>query len=273
MFAKLRRGIPGLCLLLLLAAPCLARAEQPVARVVTLFGYAPYCFTIPALKSVHRELLTPGEDSLHFQGYSWDIIREALHRAGFSIELSVAPWKRAYRATMQGEYDLLFPATKTPSREKIFTFGKVPVNDSRALLYVRKDSTLEWAGLDRLPFMNVAVQRGFSYGDEWEAIQPDQLRKYEVNSIELGFGMLLSGRVQAFAGYEANWDYVARQMEITDQLRKLPVFHNGLEYAIARRSDPQACLKLRALDRSMREMLEDGTIRDLRVKWKLAPLE
>lgn len=271
MVAKLRWAALGLCLLLLFVAPCAASSGQPVIRVVTLFGYAPYCFTVPEKKGVAKELLPPGKDSLHFRGYSWDILREALHRAGFTIELSVVPWKRAYRAILHDEYDLLFPATRTPSRELLFTFGKIPVNDSRALLYVRRDSPLEWEGLQKLPFMDVAVQRGFSYGDEWENLSLEQLRKYEVNSIQLGFAMLLSGRVQAFAGYEANWDYVARSMEITDKIRKLPVFHNGLEYAIVRKNNPQARTKLQELNRSMKEMLESGRVDELRAKWQLTP--
>lgn len=248
-------------------------ATQRVVRLVSLFGYAPYCFTIPAHQSISGEQLKPGEDSLYFSGYSWDVMREAFHGAGYTIELYVLPWKRGYRAIQLGEYDMLFPATKTPSREMIFDFGAVPVNDSRALFYVRKDSPMRWEGLDKLPYMSVGVQRGFSYGDEWDALSPEDVRKYEVDSIRLGFAMLLSGRLDAFAGYEANWDFVARRMEITDKLRKLPVFHNGREYAIIPKKATQAREALDVLNERMQEMDDNGRLAVLREKWELPPLD
>ncbi|GAB7023723.1 hypothetical protein JCM12178A_22810 [Salidesulfovibrio brasiliensis] len=249
------------------------QGDTPLSvRVVTLYGYAPYCFTTPPETHILSERLAPSEDSRMFRGYSWDVMREALHGAGYTIHLTVVPWKRAYSGILHGEHDILFPATPSTKRKRFFSFGNVPVNDSRALLYVRHGNRIEWTGLDGLDNMDIAVERGFSYGDDWDELDPDKVRKIPVNSIEQGFAMLLKGRVDAFAGYEANWDFVARRLGIGDKLSKLPVFNEGREYAVALKDNADAIRVLRILDARLKAMQQQGRIDALRRKWQLTPL-
>lgn len=243
--------------------------QKPAIRLVTLYGYAPYCFTTPPETYVVSEIILPGKDSQYLKGYSWDVVREALHRAGYTLELTVVPWKRAYSGITHGEYDILFPATQNEKRLKHFSFGKTPVNDSRALLYVRRDDPMHWNGLENLPNIEVAMLRGFTYGDAWDALGPEAIRKVSVNSIEQGFAMLLRGRVHAFAGYEANWDYVARRTGVSGSIRKLPVFNEGNEYPVALRTNTRAVQALRDLDASLKAMLQNGDIKRFREKWHL----
>lgn len=255
---------------LLLSLSTVEAGTRPeTVRVVTLYGYAPYCFTTPPGTNIHSDIIPPGMDSEVLHGYSWDVIREALHTAGYTISLSVLPWKRAFLGTLNGEHDILFPATRTPKRMEQFLFGTVPVNDSRALLYVTRDNTIQWQGLENLPPMDVAVQRGFSYGERFASLPPETIRRVPVDSITQGFSMLLSGRVDAFAGYEANWDLVLRENSQRSLVRKLPVFHDGKEYAIGGRRIPHVKTILEVIDSGIEEMKRKGHIQNLQRKWHL----
>lgn len=242
---------------------------EGTVRIVTLYGYAPYCFTVPAETNVISEHIPPGSHSATLRGYSWDIVRTAFHNAGYDIELTVMPWKRSLAAISHGEYDLLFPASPNSERRKRYAYGKIPINDARCRLYVRKESLIDWPGLENLPPITVAVQRGFNYGDRWEALPPDHVRKKPVDSIRQGFQMLLLGRVDAFAGYEANWDYAIQQLGIRGKVRKLPVFESTSEYAIAPRDAPDSLRVLKVLDEQLFRLFDSGRIDQLREEWSL----
>ncbi|MBF0201506.1 MAG: hypothetical protein HQK66_09380, partial [Desulfamplus sp.] len=69
-------------------------SSEKFVRVATLDEYPPYCFPRETKKGF-QETVPPGEDSVNLQGYSWDILRESFHAMGYTIHLSVYPWKRA----------------------------------------------------------------------------------------------------------------------------------------------------------------------------------
>lgn len=269
----LRKSLPALLattLVLVLATTIFA--ESPIrrtVRIVTLYGYAPYCFTVPPETNVISEHIPPGSHSATLRGYSWDIVRTAFHNAGYEIELTVMPWKRSLVAISNGEFDLLFPASPSSERKKRFAFGRIPINDVRCRLYVRTESLIDWNGLQGLPPITVAVQRGFNYGDRWENLPPGHVRKKPVDSIRQDFDMLLAGRVDAFAGYEANWDFAVQQLGIRRQVRKLPVFENTSEYAIALKNAPNSEHFLSVLNEQMFKMFDSGWIDHLREEWSL----
>lgn len=269
----LRKSLPALlAMTLIFATATVIFAESPnrrTVRIVTLYGYAPYCFTVPPETNVISERIPPGSHSATLRGYSWDIVRTAFHNAGYEIELTVMPWKRSLVAIHNGEFDLLFPASPNSERKRHFAFGRIPINDVRCRLYVRTDSLIDWHGLEGLPPITVAVQRGFNYGDSWENLPPDHLRKKSVDSIKQGFNMLLAGRVDAFAGYEANWDFAVQQLGIRRQVRKLPVFEHTSEYAIAPKSAPNSERILDVLNKQMFRLFDSGWVDQLREEWSL----
>jgi polar amino acid transport system substrate-binding protein len=263
--------------LLLLATVCLlafspahdTHAAGQVVHVVTLNGYAPYCFTYPPSRIVSGETIPPGKDSRYLQGYSWDVVRESLHSQGLTIVLNVAPWARAMAQLKEGKAELLFPAGENKIRRKLYAYSEMPVNTARMLIYTRSDSTLNWNGLKQLNNVTIAALRGFNYGDQWNELDPLRVNKYAVNTIRTGFKMLRAGHVDGFIGYEANWDHAIRALGWHGQFVKQPVFHEAKEYCITLLENVGAQSYLRDFDRGMEILKENGTLEVLRKRWDI----
>lgn len=128
---------------------------------------------------------------------------------GFSIELSVAPWARAFKSVLNGSVDILFPTGKNSERQKIFHYSEQPVNSSNFLIYVRKDYPLTWSGLESMRGLTIGTKRGFNYGDKW--IAATNISIIDINTISQGFRMLDYFRLDGFIGYETTWDYVLKK--------------------------------------------------------------
>lgn len=252
---------------------CEAYAEnsRPIAHVVTLFNYAPYCFTKPPQTNVLNEIIPQNEDSKHLRGYAWDVMREALHRAGYTIDLSVMPWIRAFSDIKNNEYDIIFPVTLSTHRKQFLRYSALPIIGTNLLLYVRKDNSLQWRGIENLPKMSIAHVRSYSYGDRWLKA-PGHVRKVPVERAHLCISMVAAGRVDACAGYEDNWDYLIRKMDLSSKLRKLPPFDTTGELAGSHKNNTHGRLILNDLDKEVAAMHASGRIDLIRRNWGLPPL-
>lgn len=257
---------------LLLIAPLPSHGEegQRLIRVATLYGFAPLCFTDPPDRAIFRELLPPGQNSAHLRGYSWDIVRESLHSAGYTIELSVAPWARVYDHTLRGEYDLLFPTSRSNNRQHIFYFSKHPVNMAESILYVLKESLLESNDFNKMQEIPIAARKGFYYGPVWENISPKHVRKVPLEGIEQGFSMLLAKRVDAFAGYQATWDRVAQKMGISEEIRRLPIFCRYGEFVVTPRNNSEGVQAIQTIDAHLVQMQKSGEVEVLKERWNVS---
>ena len=235
---------------------------EKTVTVATLEDYAPFCFKTGDSVKVR---IRPGEDTDNFEGYSWDILRESFHAAGYTVKISVTPWARAMAYLKMGECDILFPTGKNKERETIFDYSKEPVNQARFLVYVRAESPMEWQSLETLSGLTIGVKRGFNYGDTWK--NAGFICKYSVDTIRQGFRMLSQGRIDGFAGYEFNWDYVLRQEGWRDRYVKMPSFGSSAEYLVTLKSNPKGIKYLKAFDEGKRQLIRNGRYERIREKW------
>ena len=242
--------------------PSAALENKKTVTVATLEDYAPFCFKTGDCVKMR---IPPGEDTVNFEGYSWDILRESFHVAGYTVKLSVTPWARAMAYLKMGECDILFPTGKNKEREAIFDYSEEPVNQARFLVYVRAESSMEWQGLETLSGLTIGVKRGFNYGDTWK--NAGFIRKYSVNTIRQGFRMLSQRRIDGFAGYEFNWDYVLRQEGWRDRYVKMPSFDSSAEFLVALKSNPKGLQYLKAFDEGKRQLIKSGRYERIREKW------
>ncbi|GEM_PF-417750 len=244
-----------------------AHTVGKVIKVVTLHGYAPYCFTQPPALTIDNEVVAPGEDSQHLHGYSWDIVRESLHSQDLTILLTVVPWSRALTLLQEGKADMLFPAGTSSRRRSLYAYSKSTVTTARMLIYVRKDSKLQWNGLNALNNVTIATLRGATYGDQWDALDGFQVKKYPVNSIPIGLKMLRAGRVDGFAGYEANWDHFIHLLGWEGEFKKLPVFRISDEHCVAMHGNDDSRVFLELFDKGMREIKRTGKLKSIHNRW------
>ncbi|SHO53617.1 substrate-binding periplasmic protein [Desulfopila aestuarii] len=252
-----------LLILILLSMSSWSYCTDKVVTVATLGDYAPFCFSTNEQKTI--EFLPPGTDSEVLKGYSWDVLRESYHEMGYTIKLSVTPWKRALEYVKHGDIDVLFPAGKNTERQNIFYFSEEPVNQANFLIYVRSDNPIIWKGLETFKGQTIGVKRGFNYGDKWEAVT--DVNKFEIDRILQGFQMLYIKRLDGLLGYETNWDYILKQIGWEDKFKKLPIFDSTPEYLVALKNNPNAIEILKAYDIGKKQLIKNGQFNKLEEKW------
>jgi ABC-type amino acid transport substrate-binding protein len=179
--------------------------------------------------------------------------------------LIVTPWARAMKNLQDGTVDVLFPAGENTERQKQFYYSKEPVNRANFLIYVRKLDPIKWKGLQSLDGLNIGVKRGFNYGDKWKA--STHIQKQSVSTILQGFKMLDFKRLDGFAGYEINWDYVLRKANLENKYKKLPIFDYTNEYLIALKTNPRSIDILKAFDTGKQKLMANDKLHEIEKKW------
>lgn len=253
-----------LFLVLILPFSSPAVASEKIVNVATLDQYPPYCFPKKDKKSF-KEMIPPNSDSVNLQGYSWDILRESLHAMGYTIGLSVYPWKRAVYEIKSGMDDVIFPMIKTPEREKIFLFSKQSVDEANFLVYVPLDSPIKWQGLESLNGLTIGTMRGWNLGKKWD--NATDIKKDQISKIIQGFKMLDMGRIDGFAGYEINFDYALKKEQWKTKYRKLPSFDSSIEYLAGVKTNDRVYQILTDFDLGKLEILRNGTYYEIIKKW------
>ena len=226
--------------------------------VVTLDNYAPYAFSDSGNTSLSSEKLVPGQDSKVFKGFSWDTLRDAYHVMGYTVYLTVRPWQRALRKFEEGSFEILYPTTKTPNREKKFFYSKEDTNFSSMNIYTKKDSKFVFKGISSLKGMNVGVIRGWSYGPEWEASKFLTVIKNE--SDEQNFEMLAQGRLPAIAAFSVIADLWLKKNKKEHLFKKHPSFAFNKEYLVSLKSNPNSIEKVKVLTREKKRSLNPSSL-------------
>ncbi len=258
------------CLFLLMdgllgLSPCDA-AEEKVVRVATLSDFPPHCFKKRGVKGpAGGEKIPPGGDSSRLQGCAWEVVRESFHQRGYTIILHVAPWSRCMHYLDTGKMDVLFPAMKTPEREKRFMFSKEPVIRSSFVVYVSASAELEWEGLRSLKGRRIVGVQGWAFGKEWE--ENEDIVKVEAYSILQGFEMISKGWVFGMVGYDVPFDYVLRRQGLADRFRKLPSWGSAQEFIMGAGERKRATELISAFDTGKRRITENGTLDAIWAKW------
>lgn len=252
--------------LLLLVIVLPAQAGPSTVSVATLSGNPPWTFDQPGAPQILREIIAPGTNSRRLQGYSWDVLRESYHAMGYTIELHILPWARAFNTVRGGSVDILFPTGFNQERSAFFHYSEEPINHVEFLIYVNQGSQWDWQGLASLRGRVIGVLRGWNYGDEWARM--DAIETYEINNIMQGFRMLHQGRIDGLAGYEQNFDFALAQYGAAMRFDKLPVFGGTFEYAVGSQSNPRAEELLRVFDSGKRRIEKNGLLKQLQQHWR-----
>ncbi|MBF0468110.1 MAG: transporter substrate-binding domain-containing protein [Desulfamplus sp.] len=259
-----RTAIVTMIIIIFMLTSSAVYAQEKIVNVATLDDYSPYCFSKSDKKS-SGESIPPGSDSANLQGYSWDILRESFHAEGYTIKLSVYPWKRAVYDTEAGIEDVVFPMIKSQEREVNFYFSRESVDQVNFLVYVPLDSTIEWNGIESLDGLTIGQVRGWNLGSQWS--KNSKIKKDDMTKIIQGFKMLDMGRISGFAGYEINFDYALKNEKWNTKYKKLPSFDASIEYVAGVKTNPRVPDILNAFDLGKRKIVENKTFDRISQKW------
>ncbi|MBW8192524.1 transporter substrate-binding domain-containing protein [Neiella marina] len=130
------------------------------------------------------------------QGYYSEIVREALARAGYSLDVKFAPFERAIQMAEHNDINGILGALLTAERQNKFYYSD-PVVDVELSLFGRADEPVSFDSLHDLRGYKIGVMRGASISEAFD--HADYLDKQEVTSQLQNLSKLISKRIDLFA--------------------------------------------------------------------------
>jgi polar amino acid transport system substrate-binding protein len=120
--------------------------------------------------SLGQELLTLVNDpwppytseTLPGKGLATEIVTTALHRAGYSTQVTFAPWTRALNGTFDGTYDILVTTSYSDERAKTMAYSD-PYLSQTVRFIKRSGATHQFNSLEDLRGLTVGVTQGYIY--------------------------------------------------------------------------------------------------------------
>jgi len=124
------------------------------------------------------------------------IIKLLAEESGLKLVTHAYPWRRAQMKAKNGE-GMLFGATETPERSRIFSFSK-PLLELNQWLVTPAQRPINFRTWEDLRGKVISISSGGQFGAEFEA-QRGKLFTVEENAVTMAsrFKMLDSGRVDA----------------------------------------------------------------------------
>jgi polar amino acid transport system substrate-binding protein len=245
-----------LLLLIILLVPSHMFAAEKTVALATLTDFKPFCFRKPHSTEILEEVIPPGSDSSQLQGYSWEVVRRSFHEMGYTIRLFVVPWERALHYLNIGRVDIVFPANKTNTRQKLYFFSEEPVDRMNMVIYLPGDSNLQQSGLESFAGLRIGCVRGWAYGKKWEMNKG--IKKESMDTILQGFTAIDKKRLAGVVGYERAYDYALKEKGIERKYKKFGPFDVVNEYLMAKKDRPGVRLFLQDFDVGKEHLIQKG---------------
>lgn len=167
----------------------------------------------------------PHEDIFNKEapGLCTEVVRNVFQKMNLEITITQYPWARAVDHVFKGKNDALFCALYTEERAEHCYFPEEPITTLKYLLFIKKSNKerLPFRTYDDLIGKRIGVVRAFAYPDEfWKFIKKHK-NYQEVESDDLNFNKLMTGRIDyAIADY-ANGTLLMKKLGLTDKIEPL----------------------------------------------------
>jgi polar amino acid transport system substrate-binding protein len=125
------------------------------------------------------------------QGFSIEVLKAALATQGYSLDFGFMPWARAEAGATNGEIDLLPDTWMTEARKAVLVYSE-PYAVNRLSFIKLKGDGFDYKGIDSLKGKNIAVVRGYGYGDAFAAAS--NFTKITVDDTVAAVRLVIAGR-------------------------------------------------------------------------------
>ncbi|PWC52712.1 hypothetical protein TSO221_13270 [Azospirillum sp. TSO22-1] len=203
-------------------------------------------------------------------GIAYEVVTEALKRAGHQATVEVMPWARALDMARDGQADGLFTAYRTPEREQFLNYSTEVVVPQVVSLFVRKDSPVAFGGdLAQLAKYKVGVVNQISYGPLVDdAIKAGILQDLEKsNDSDNNVKKLVQGRFDVMPSNRYVAQYILKKQGVADQVKELqPEVQSIPSYIAFTRAKDTTALRT-AFDAALAAMKADGSFQTILDKY------
>jgi polar amino acid transport system substrate-binding protein len=187
------------------------------------------------------------------------VLREAFRRAGESVMIQTAPWKRLLILLERGAAGGAC-LRETADRRAVLAFTR-PLYTQHIALYVRRGRAFDYQGVASLRDRRLGVRRGWSYGDDFDGARAaGQFSTEEVSGDAENLARLADGRLDAVLIARASADQAAATSGLAGRILPLETeaFAAPVGLAFAKTARREALIA--RLDRALETMRSDGTL-------------
>lgn len=248
---RLSRYPAVFCFLAAFATSPIAVAGDPFnsqLRLVTGPHYAPYA-----------------ADYLPHKGLAPFLITRILETDERTVTVDIRPWKRAYRETLEGQYDGILPYVETSERRQDFLFSD-SIFKADAFAYVRADSELNARSLEGLKGLTYCNPVGFTDENALEEMRSNgYITRVTPANLKSCFNMLKAGRVDFVKTNHHVADYFIGANNLSaNAIKRLPFVVEVMSlHLMVPKSRPGAEELINEFNQRFRTMQQAGRIETL----------
>lgn len=198
--------------------------------------------------------------NLPHHGLSPHIIKTALERAGYEVEVTIVPWARIINGAKKEKYDVVGSLFFAQDLQPYLTYSE-PYFTTDIQFVRAKETAATFDSLESLKGYRIAVGDGFLYEDNFD--QAEDLNKVVATTTLQCLKMVAYGRADLTLDSVEVIDYSLRTdaPELLDKLEYLPrvLTQQKMYMAVTKSVENQTAL-LDAFNESLKSMEEDGTL-------------
>jgi len=191
--------IVSAALAVVLTAPAMAAANEGIT-VASLTSWPPF-----------------SGKALPNKGFSNDIAKTVLERAGYDVTVKLMPWSRAKTMTERGRFEVLTSVWHNEERAKTLAFTDA-IARNELVVISPEEAGFSYTGVDSLEGMTVGTVRGYDYQDAF--LNADHFQREEAESFKTNLKKLGAGRIDAAVGDRLIGKYLVGN-DLTDLKDKL----------------------------------------------------
>ncbi|MEJ2697860.1 MAG: transporter substrate-binding domain-containing protein [Candidatus Sulfobium sp.] len=226
------------------AAMRVAGADDKVVVVVDQ-NYPPYMYGTAQPKGLYTEL-----------------IEAVFTRMGTEVEIKALPWEEALKEGEKGKA-AVGGIYKNSARLKVYDYS-APLFDGRLAVYVKKGRAFPFIRLSDLQGKVIGLNRGWSYGDAFDAARKKyHFKVEEAESNVQNFRQLVAGKIDCLVADEVAASQIMHKYNLRGQVVRLdkPAAVNEAYLAFAKRLKKKDLLE--RFNKVLTKMKQDGSYRKL----------
>ncbi len=136
------------------------------------------------------------DKTLPNKGFLSEIVVKAFKKEGIDAVLEFKPWKRIEATEISENKRVSFGWIKTQERSTRWLYSDAIMNTTTVFI-TAKEKGFKWSTLEDLKPFKIGVSRGYSYGNEFDAMKA-QFKIQEAASDEQNIKKLVNGRIDIF---------------------------------------------------------------------------
>lgn len=206
--------------------------------------------------------------SMERNGVAPALVRTALRRAGYRVQLYIDRWPRSLTATQAGNFDAIVSVWYTDARAETLAFSE-PFINNRLQFMKRAADDIELRNREDFVGLRVGVVEDFAYSEQ----------QYDTTGIEIVSGgsvgenveQLLNGELDLVLGDHLVLSHEADQRRAAKRVEILPLVleSRGLHLGVSRKRLDHAEI-VTAFDKNIAAMKADGTYNSMLANYRIS---